>query len=141
MLARRRIEVAYPRGVGDQPTRVDVRVLELADELRPVSITTAIFTNGTDSIAEEMTAMGLTGRFDADQGSRVGFATGEVINRRPLEDRIGVANTTFPDQRATRRHTAVREQNRCRTCCNRKSKRRCHFWWRIQEIEPDKASR
>ena len=49
---------------GNQPSHVDPRVLELVDELRDLGFTTAILTNGTDTIPEEARALGLSGRFD-----------------------------------------------------------------------------
>ena len=49
---------------GRQPWRVDAEMLRLSDELRTAAITTAILTNGTDSIPSEVAEMGLSDHFD-----------------------------------------------------------------------------
>ncbi|UJP11530.1 HAD family phosphatase [Microbacterium sp. KUDC0406] len=49
---------------GAQQAHVDPDVLALAAEIRDRGIRTAILTNGTDTIAEETSALGLTGAFD-----------------------------------------------------------------------------
>lgn len=49
---------------GRTPFRVDPAMTTLADELRALGVTCAILTNGTDTIAEEAEACGLTDHFD-----------------------------------------------------------------------------
>lgn len=48
---------------GRQPARVDPAVLELAAEIRHAGCMTAILTNGTDTIPEEVTEAGLSHHF------------------------------------------------------------------------------
>lgn len=49
---------------GDQPSRPDPEVLDLADELRDLGLLTPILTNGTDTMPAEVEALGLNSRFD-----------------------------------------------------------------------------
>ncbi|MGM7679682.1 HAD family hydrolase [Microbacterium sp. A94] len=49
---------------GRQRPTVDQAVVTLANELAHLGLTTAILTNGTDTIPEEMVAAGLTAHFD-----------------------------------------------------------------------------
>lgn len=54
---------------------VDIEVLTLADELRRLGLTTAVLTNGTDSIATEVEEAGIDRHFDEIFNSAdIGFA-------------------------------------------------------------------
>jgi putative hydrolase of the HAD superfamily len=50
---------------GVQPAVVDAALLHLSDELRAAGLTTALLTNGTDTIPAEIDSLGIGDRFDA----------------------------------------------------------------------------
>lgn len=50
---------------GSQPFRVDEEVLDLVDELRANGIRTAILTNGTDTIPDEVASINLGSHFES----------------------------------------------------------------------------
>jgi HAD superfamily hydrolase (TIGR01509 family) len=76
---------------GQQSSRLDVGVLELNDEIRALGLTTAILTNGTDSIADEMTALGLTDRFDQIFNSaEIGYAKPDIRAFRHVLQTLGM---------------------------------------------------
>ncbi|MFJ4015199.1 HAD family hydrolase [Microbacterium sp. NPDC090014] len=52
-------------GWGSQPFRVDEEVLDLVDELRANGIRTAILTNGTDTIPDEVASINLGSHFES----------------------------------------------------------------------------
>lgn len=58
-----------------QPYRADPEVLEVVRELKSLGLTTAILTNGTDTIPAEAERLGLGGYFDAIyNSSSIGYA-------------------------------------------------------------------
>lgn len=60
---------------GETPCVVDADVIELIDALRSAGYRTAILTNGTDTVAAEIEALGLTSHFDRIFNSAdIGFA-------------------------------------------------------------------
>ncbi|MGW9158170.1 MULTISPECIES: HAD family hydrolase [unclassified Microbacterium] len=60
---------------GVHPAVVDGDVLALSDEVRAAGLRTAVLTNGTDTIPNELAAHGITDRFDAVFNSaEIGFA-------------------------------------------------------------------
>lgn len=60
---------------GRQPSEIDPAVVELADEIRSVGRATAILTNGTDTIPEEMVTADLHRHFDPIFNSaEIGYA-------------------------------------------------------------------
>ena len=64
---------------GAKPSTIDHDVLDLADELRGIGMVTAVLTNGTDTIAAETEAAGLTARFDRIFNSAdIGFIKPDV---------------------------------------------------------------
>ena len=64
---------------GVQPAVVDATLLQLSDELRAAGLTTAVLTNGTDTIPAEIDALGIRDRFDAIFNSAdIGFAKPDV---------------------------------------------------------------
>lgn len=72
---------------GRQVPRVDHEVMLLVDALRNRGYVVAVLTNGTDTIAEEMRALGLDDRFDAIfNTATIGYAKPEPrAFRRVLE--------------------------------------------------------
>lgn len=74
---------------------VDIETLTLVDELRRLGLTTAVLTNGTDSIATEVREAGIDRHFDEIFNSAdIGFAKPDsrafrhvlqVLNRKPAE--------------------------------------------------------
>ncbi|VXB53106.1 HAD-IA family hydrolase [Plantibacter sp. T3] len=64
---------------GAQTWSVDDALLELSDEIRTAGLTTAVLTNGTDTIAAELAASGIADHFDAIFNSAdIGFAKPDV---------------------------------------------------------------
>jgi HAD superfamily hydrolase (TIGR01509 family) len=64
---------------GVQPAVVDEALLELSDEIRGSGVRTAVLTNGTDTIAAEISALGIADRFDAIFNSAdIGFVKPDV---------------------------------------------------------------
>ena len=77
---------------GRHPATVDDRMLSLNDELRTGGIRTAILTNGTDTIDDELRDHGIDGRFDAVFNSAViGFAKPDVRAFQHVLDALGLA--------------------------------------------------
>lgn len=75
-----------------QPARVDPVMLELSDELRRNGLTTAILTNGTDTIAAEVEQLGIAPHFDAIHNSAViGYAKPDVRVFQYVLDDLGVS--------------------------------------------------
>jgi putative hydrolase of the HAD superfamily len=64
---------------GVQPAVVDDALLELSDELRAAGLTTAVLTNGTDTIPAEIHSLGISDRFDAIFNSaEIGYVKPDV---------------------------------------------------------------
>lgn len=82
---------AAARAWGGQPWRVDPAVLRLSDELRRIGLRTAILTNGTDTIPDELADSGIAEHFDAVFNSAViGFAKPDVRAFRHVLDALEV---------------------------------------------------
>lgn len=83
-----------------QPYRVDPDVVALADELRSMGITTAVLTNGTDTIPAEAAQMGLADHVDAVFNSaEIGYAKPDARAFRAVLDalEVGPQDVFFTD--------------------------------------------
>lgn len=80
-----------------QPYRLDTAILDLADRLRSAGLTTAILTNGTDTIAAEARTMRLHDHFDAVFNSaEIGYAKPDARAFRAVLDALDVrSNEVF----------------------------------------------
>lgn len=71
-------EVGAPEAAaawGRSPATVDADVLAVVDELRAAGVTVGLLTNGTDTVPDELAALGIADRFDHLFNSAViGFA-------------------------------------------------------------------
>ncbi|MET0830426.1 MAG: HAD-IA family hydrolase [Microbacterium sp.] len=75
-----------------QPAVVDEALLDLADEVRTLGLRTAVLTNGTDTIPEEVATLGIADRFDAIFNSAdIGFAKPDVRAFEHVLDALEVA--------------------------------------------------
>lgn len=64
---------------GRLPARVDPEITALSDELQALGLTTAILTNGTDTIPAEVIGLGLDAHFDrVFNSAEIGFAKPDV---------------------------------------------------------------
>lgn len=80
---------------GGQPSVVDDALLDLSDEIRGLGLTTAVLTNGTDTIPTELSAQGIAGRFDAIFNSaEIGFVKPDV---RAFEHVLDALGATGPE--------------------------------------------
>lgn len=85
---------------GAQPAEVDDAVLEISDELRASGVRTAVLTNGTDTIPDEIAAHGIADRFDGFFNSaEIGFAKPDVRAFQHVLDALGAtaAEVFFTD--------------------------------------------
>ncbi|MFB6610406.1 HAD-IA family hydrolase [Agromyces sp. NPDC056379] len=90
---------------GVQPSVVDEAMLDLSDELRSMGLTTAVLTNGTDTIPAEIAALGIADRFDAIFNSAdIGFVKPDVRAFEHVLDALGVtgAEVFFADDTASK---------------------------------------
>lgn len=90
---------------GSQPFRADGEVLQLADELRARGIRTAILTNGTDTIPEEVESLGLDSHFEAVFNSaEIGWTKPDERAFRHVIEAMGVEPTEvfFTDDSAAK---------------------------------------
>lgn len=90
---------------GVQPSVVDEAMLDLSDELRSMGLTTAVLTNGTDTIPAEIAALGIADRFDAIFNSAdIGFVKPDVRAFEHVLDALGVtgAEVFFTDDTASK---------------------------------------
>ncbi|MGH3703110.1 MAG: HAD-IA family hydrolase [Agromyces sp.] len=90
---------------GVQPSVVDEAMLELSDELRSMGLTTAVLTNGTDTIPAEIAALGIADRFDAIFNSAdIGYVKPDVRAFEHVLDALGVtsAEVFFTDDTASK---------------------------------------
>ena len=79
--------------MGLQAADLDEGVLELADEIRTEGLTRAVLTKETDTIPNEVVALGLTNRFDAIFNSAdSGFAKPDVRAFQHVLDALGVGS-------------------------------------------------
>ncbi len=95
---------------GRQPFRADPGVLALADELRAMGLTTAILTNGTDTIPAEAKALGLHAHFDdIFNSATIGYAKPDERAFRHVLDALGVTgrHVFFTDDSPAKLHGAV----------------------------------
>lgn len=80
---------------GRQPFTADMAAFELLDELRAVGYRTAVLTNGTDGIPDEVAAIGLPDRVDAIFSSHeIGFTKPD---RRSFQYVLDVLGLTGPE--------------------------------------------
>lgn len=89
---------------GRQIPWVDDEVVALADALRGCGYLVAMLTNGTDTIPEEVRALGLDGHFDAIFNSaEIGFAKPDVRAFRHVLDSLDLdgSEVFFTDDSAT----------------------------------------
>ncbi|MBF4511529.1 HAD-IA family hydrolase [Plantibacter sp. VKM Ac-2885] len=96
---------------GAQTWSVDDALLELSDEIRTAGLTTAVLTNGTDTIAAELAASGIADHFDAIFNSAdIGFAKPDVRAFQHVLDVLGVrgAEVLFTDDSASKLVGAAR---------------------------------
>ncbi|OII39223.1 MULTISPECIES: HAD-IA family hydrolase [unclassified Plantibacter] len=96
---------------GAQTWSVDHALLELSDEIRTAGLTTAVLTNGTDTIAAELAASGIADHFDAIFNSAdIGFAKPDVRAFQHVLDVLGVrgAEVLFTDDSASKLVGAAR---------------------------------
>ena len=85
---------------GVQPWTVDDDVLALADELRALGLTTAVLTNGTDTIADEVAASGIDAHVDAVFNSaEIGYVKPDARAFAHVLDALGLdaASVFFTD--------------------------------------------
>ena len=76
---------------GSQPSQVDPDILQLATELRESGITTAILTNGTDTIPAEAAELGLIRHFDPIFNSAaIGYIKPDVRVFSHVLDHLGL---------------------------------------------------
>ncbi|MGI9822837.1 HAD family hydrolase [Agromyces sp. Marseille-Q5079] len=90
---------------GVQPAVVDDALLELSDEIRGLGLTTAVLTNGTDTIPAEIAALGIADRFDAIFNSAdIGFVKPDVRAFEHVLDALGVIGSEvfFTDDTASK---------------------------------------
>lgn len=83
-----------------QPAALDESVLALADEIRRTGIRTAVLTNGTDTIPDEIAAHGIADRFDAIFNSaEIGYAKPDIRAFRHVLEALDVtaAEVFFTD--------------------------------------------
>lgn len=79
---------------GTQPAEVDDAMLELSDELRSSGLRTAVLTNGTDTIPDEIIAHGIADRFDGFFNSaEIGFTKPDVRAFQHVLHALGAAAT------------------------------------------------
>lgn len=80
---------------GEQPFTADRAVLELIDDLRSAGYRTAVLTNGTDGIPDEVASIGLPDRVDAIFSSHeIGFAKPD---RRAFQHVLDVLGLQGPE--------------------------------------------
>lgn len=85
---------------GQTPAHVDPEMLALADELRALGLTTAILTNGTDTIPEETARAGITRYFaPIFNSAEIGYAKPDTRAFTPVLDTLGLdpAHVLFTD--------------------------------------------
>ncbi|SIO27270.1 HAD family hydrolase [Agromyces cerinus] len=90
---------------GVQPSVVDESLLALSDEIRSLGLTTAVLTNGTDTIPAEIAALGIADRFDAIFNSAdIGFVKPDVRAFGHVLDALEVtgAEVFFTDDTASK---------------------------------------
>lgn len=90
---------------GGQPAALDESIVELSDELRGLGLTTAVLTNGTDTIPAEIAALGIGDRFDAIFNSAdIGFVKPDVRAFEHVLGELGVtgAEVFFTDDTASK---------------------------------------
>lgn len=82
---------------GRQPFAVDPMILDLTDELRAHGLTTAILTNGTDTIPSEVEQLSLSPHFDhVFNSASIGFVKPDRRAFQHVIDMLGVpARTVF----------------------------------------------
>lgn len=88
-----------------QPAIVDEDVLELSDEIRRLGLTTAVLTNGTDTIPAEIAALDIASRFDAIFNSAdIGFVKPDVRAFEHVLETLAVtaAEVFFTDDSASK---------------------------------------
>jgi putative hydrolase of the HAD superfamily len=81
----------------------DLAVLDLVDELRAATVVTAILTNGTDTIPEELRRLGIADRFDhVFNSAELGVAKPDPEAYRLVLGHLGLAgpNVLFTDDSA-----------------------------------------
>lgn len=96
---------------GAQTWSVDDALLELSDEIRTAGLTTAVLTNGTDTIAAELAASGIADHFDAIFNSAdIGFAKPDVRAFQHVLDALQVRgeDVFFTDDSAAKLAGAAR---------------------------------
>lgn len=80
---------------GRQPFAADPMLLDLADELRAHALTTAILTNGTDTIPSEVEQLGLRAHFDHVYNSAsIGYVKPDRRAFQHVIDMLGVRGET-----------------------------------------------
>ena len=97
------VEAAEEWGV--QPAIIDEDVLELSDEIRRLGLTTAVLTNGTDTIPAENAALDIASRFDAIFNSAdIGFVKPDVRAFEHVLETLAVtaAEVFFTDDSASK---------------------------------------
>jgi putative hydrolase of the HAD superfamily len=76
---------------GRQPFAADPRLLDLADELRAHGLTTAILTNGTDTIPSEVDQLGLSAHFThVFNSASIGYVKPDRRAFQHVVDTLGV---------------------------------------------------